>query len=556
MSIVSIAHSDGIAIVRVDNPPVNALSQALRHGLWEAVGTLDADPSVRAVVLACAGRTFIAGADVTEFGKPPVPPLLPDLVDRLEGAAKPWVAAIHGSALGGGFEVAMGCRFRVALDSASVGLPEVALGIIPGASGTVRTPRLAGVATAVDLVTTGRPVRAARAQDRGLVDSVVSGDLVAQAVAFARAAVKQPLPPPISARPVTSPEPAWWEEQRAAISRRAPGEVAPLRALDCLRVAAEKPFAEALAHERAIFLELRGSAQAAAMRHVFFAERAAPRPARLAEVRPREIRVVAVVEGGETAGRIVAALREAGLEVHVIAEDGVRALDAATRNMLGEADLLVEAGAGSADHRQEILVGLDRVGRSDAVVATVAADDTPLGTSEGPGHSGRCIRVRLAGPALEATLLEIASFGASSPEALATGFALAKSLGMLPVLSGTRDFIGERILRRYRQAAEALVRQGIPAAEIDAALRAYGFRRGPFEAVKASNSDLAEPPLAGVASRGEGIADHIVAAMAEEGRVLLDEGAAAKASDIDLVAIHGYGFPRWRGGPMFASGIV
>ena len=164
MSVVTIRREGGIAVVTVDNPPVNALGQALRQGLWDAVGSLD--PQVRAVVLVCAGRTFIAGADVTEFGKPPQAPPLPDLVDRIEGAQKPWVAAIHGSALGGGFEVAMGCRFRVAVESASVGLPEVGLGIVPGASGTVRTPRLAGVEAAVDLVTSGKPVRAGKALSR------------------------------------------------------------------------------------------------------------------------------------------------------------------------------------------------------------------------------------------------------------------------------------------------------------------------------------------------------------------------------------------------------
>lgn len=230
MTVATITRDGDIAVVTVDNPPVNALGQALRQALWDAVETLDADPAVRAVVLICAGRTFIAGADVTEFGKPPVPPHLPDVVARIEGAAKPWVAAIHGSALGGGFEVAMGCRFRVALDSAAVGLPEVTLGIVPGASGTVRTPRLAGVEAAVELVTTGRPVKAAKALSMGLVDAVVTGDLRIAAVDFTRAALAAPLPAPVSARPVTAPDAAWWDDQRKAIAKRAKGEVAPLRA--------------------------------------------------------------------------------------------------------------------------------------------------------------------------------------------------------------------------------------------------------------------------------------------------------------------------------------
>ena len=205
MSVLSIARGGEIAVVTVDNPPVNALSTALRQGLWDAVLELDADPTVKAVVLICAGRTFIAGADVSEFGKPPIEPHLPVLVNRIERAAKPWVAAIHGSALGGGFEVALGCRFRVALDSASVGLPEVTLGVVPGASGTVRTPRLAGVAAAVDLITTGRPVKAAKAKAMGLVDSVVmTGELLPAAVDYARNALAHPLPLPASPTPLPS----------------------------------------------------------------------------------------------------------------------------------------------------------------------------------------------------------------------------------------------------------------------------------------------------------------------------------------------------------------
>ena len=231
MSVVSITREGEIAVATIDNPPVNVLSQAVRQGLWDAVSSLDADPQVRAVVLVCAGRTFIAGADVTEFGKPPTAPHLPDLVDRIEGAQKPWVAAIHGSALGGGFEVAMGCRFRVAVEGASVGLPEVSLGIVPGASGTVRTPRLAGVEAAVELVTSGKPVKAAKALSLGLVDAVFADDLQANALAFARDALTRDLPPPVSVRLVTAPDPGFWDEKRKAVAKAAKGADAPLRAL-------------------------------------------------------------------------------------------------------------------------------------------------------------------------------------------------------------------------------------------------------------------------------------------------------------------------------------
>ena len=552
MSIVSVEHADGIAVVTVDNPPVNALSQALRQGLWETVSALDADPSVRAVVLICAGRTFIAGADVTEFGKPPVPPHLPDLVDRLEGADKPWVAAIHGSALGGGFEVAMGCRFRVALDSASVGLPEVNLGIVPGASGTVRTPRLAGVAVAVELVTSGRPFAAPRALETGLVDAVVSGDLKAEAVAFARMALSRPLPPPVSARPVASPDPAWWGAQREAIAQERPGEIAPLAALDCLRRAAEKPFVEALAEERATFLRLRGSPQAAALRHIFFAERAAPRPAVLSGVQPRPIRSGAVIGDGRTAVETAAILRAAGVAVHAFGGGDVSLRTVAQEPGLITVDLIIVDGEGDPGELTVVLSTLGRICRPDAVLGT--ASSLPGVLSPDLIGPERCVGLRFLGHHGGAGLLEVASFAESSPETLSTGFALAKRLGSIPVLSGPGGFIATRLRERCRAAADALVAEGVPVADIAAALRDYGFRWEPFEAKPdpALGSGALDRAVTGPA----GIAQSLVDAMAEEGRALLAEGVAAKASDIDLVAVHGLGFPRWRGGPMFAGGIV
>lgn len=640
---VSIQHEGEIAVVTVDNPPVNALGQALRQGLWDAVGSLDADPSVRAVVLICAGRTFIAGADVTEFGKPPVPPHLPDLVDRLEQATKPWIAAIHGSALGGGFEVAMGCRFRVALDSASVGLPEVTLGVVPGASGTVRTPRLAGVEAAVELVTTGRPVKAAKALSLGLVDAVVTGDLRVEAVAFARTALTQPLPQPISARPVTSPDAGWWEDQRKAIAKRAKGEAAPLRALDCLRVAAEKPFTDAMAHERATFLDLRASDQAAALRHIFFAERAAPRPAHLADARPRDIRSAAVIGGGTMGAGIAAALRDAGLPVTLIERDeeavqrglqNLRAIfDGAVKRgklteaqaearmdgvtagsdyaLLAETDLVIEAVFEDLAVKRAVFAQLGQTCREGAILATNTSYLDPRLIAEGLPHPDRFIGLHFFSPANVMKLLEIVPTPTTSPETLATGFALARMLGKIPVQAGICEgFIGNRILKRYRAEAEALVRQGTPIAAIDTAMRAHGFAMGPFEAQDLGGLDIAFLQREGARAAGQDVPEtlgdilvragrkgqktgggwydyapgdrtpkssettaslltnHIIAgptltpediaarltgAMADEGRAILSEGIALKPSDIDLVEVHGYGYPRWRGGPMFAS---
>lgn len=643
MPVVTIARQGDIAVVTVDNPPVNALSAALRQGLWDAVAELDADPGVAAVVLACAGRTFIAGADVTEFGKPPVPPHLPDLIARIEAAAKPWVAAIHGSALGGGFEVAMGCRFRVALSDARVGLPEVTLGIVPGAGGTVRTPRLAGVAAAVGLVTSGRPVGAARALDLGLVDAVVQGDLVAEAVAFARAALTRPLPDPVSLRPVAAPDPGFWDEQETSVAKAARGAAAPLRALACLRKAAESDFDAAMAFERETFLDLRGSEQAAALRHVFFAERGAPRPAALRDVEPLPLRRVAVIGGGTMGAGIIAALREAGLPVTLVERDaeavarGIANLDgifagSVRRGKLTEAqagalaagvtgtsdyahiadaDLVIEAVFEEIGVKRAVFDRLGAVCRPDAVLATNTSYLDPRDIAEGLPHPDRFIGLHFFSPANVMKLLEIVPAPETSQRTLATGFALARMLGKIPVRAGICEgFIGNRILKRYRAAAEGLVRQGVPIAEIDAAMRAYGFAMGPFEAQDLGGLDIAYLQREGARAAGQDVPetlgdilvragrkgqktgggwydyapgerkprpslavaellgaairpgaplsrDEISAAMvgemAAEGHAILAEGIALAPADIDLVEIHGYGFPRWRGGPMFAT---
>ncbi|PRD40044.1 UNVERIFIED_CONTAM: ehhadh [Trichonephila clavipes] len=640
MSVVSIEREGEIAVVTVDNPPVNALGQALRQGLWDAVATLDADPDVRAVVLICAGRTFIAGADVREFGKPPVEPHLPDVVNRIEGAVKPWVAAIHGSALGGGFEVALGCRFRVALDGASVGLPEVGLGIVPGASGTVRTPRVAGAAAAVDLVTTGKPVKAAKAQAMGLVDAVLSGDLCEGAIAFARATLEAPLPLPASERPVTDPGAAFWAEQQAAVAKRAKGEAAPLRALACVQKAVQAPFAEALAFERATFLDLRGSDQAAALRHVFFAERAAPRPAHLGDAKPLALRTAGVIGGGTMGAGIAAALRDAGLPVVLIERDaealarGLANLQAifdggvkrgkltpeqAAARMAGvsgatdyaalaDTDLVIEAVFEEIGVKRAVFAELARHCRADAVLATNTSYLDPRAIAEGLANPGRFIGLHFFSPANVMKLLEIVPTPETAPETLATGFALARALGKIPVQAGICEgFIGNRILKRYRAAAEALVRQGVAIAEVDAAMRGFGFAMGPFEAqdlggldiaflqregARAAGLDvpetlgdllvragrkgqktgggwydyapgdrkpqasarvaemLAAAITAGPALDRAAIAERLVGEMAAEGEAILVEGIALSPSDIDLVEIHGYGFPRWRGGPM------
>ncbi|NIX75883.1 3-hydroxyacyl-CoA dehydrogenase NAD-binding domain-containing protein [Microvirga terricola] len=641
---VSISREGVVAIVTVDNPPVNALAQPVRQALWDTVEALDADASVHSVVLICAGRTFIAGADVSEFGRPPMPPHLPDLVSRIEAATKPWIAAIHGSALGGGFEIALGCRFRVALASASIGLPEVTLGIVPGAGGTVRTPRLAGVEAAIDLVTTGKPIRAPRAKALGLVDAIYEEDLLAAAISFAENVVTRQWPASARERLLTPQPTSFWEENERAVAKRSRGEDAPLRALACIRQATESDFSSALAFEREIFLTLRGSAQATALRHVFFAERAASRPAELKGVEPRPIRQVGVIGGGTMGAGIAATLRDAGLPVVLIERDeaalqrglanlrgifeaaakrGRIAADDVNERMAGvtgstdetylsHADMVIEAVFEDLAVKKSVFARLGEVCRPDAILATNTSYlDPQLIAAELVGPE-RFIGLHFFSPAQIMKLLEIVPTADTAPQAVATGFALARMLGKIPVRAGICDgFIGNRLLKTTRMQAERVLLSGGSPSQVDAAMRAFGMSMGPFEAQDLAGLDIAafqrkaargrgEAPFAPVAERlcalgrfgqkagggwydyGTGsrqpqpsnvVADHIAAAAAEaglaprswsnadivdaivlpmvnEGAKILEDRVALRPADIDLVEIHGYGFPRWRGGLM------
>ncbi|WP_349960704.1 3-hydroxyacyl-CoA dehydrogenase NAD-binding domain-containing protein [Rhizobium sp. ZPR3] len=639
---VTITHEGAIAVVTVDNPPVNALSHGLRLALVEAVSTIHADATVSAAVLVCAGRTFIAGADVSEFDKPPIPPHLPDVVAAIEDSRKPWVAAIHGNALGGGLEVALGCAYRVAVASASLGLPEVKLGIIPGAGGTVRLPRLIGAAAALDLVTSGNPVDARKALALGLVDMIAEEELLSAAVAFAREVAGRPKLQPISERSVSAVEDGFWERIEKAVAAKAKREIAPLRALACIRKASEADFATATAFERETFLELRGSAQAAALRHVFFAERAAPRPSEVAGVTPRDIRSAAVIGGGTMGAGIAAALRDAGLPV-VLVERDQAAIDRGLANIkqmfdgsvrrgrmspetaavrvagilgtddygqLAGTDLVIEAVFEDLAVKRTVFGRLAKVCRADTVLATNTSYLDPEEISAGLVQPERFLGLHFFSPAHVMKLLEIVPTGKTATDVLATGFALARLLGKIPVRAGICDgFIGNRILKVARMQAERLLLSGATPLAVDAAMRAFGLPMGLFEAQDFGGLDIAafqrkaarergEASFAPVADRlcamgrfgqkssggwydyqpGErasrpsdtvnaiiaeeaagrsqkawdeaAMADAIVLPIVNEAALILDEGIAARAADIDLVKIHGYGFPRWRGGPM------
>ena len=290
MSEISIHVSSEIAVVTIDNPPVNALSQLVRTGLAKAIVRTEANPQVAAVVLICTGRTFIAGADVREFNKPAKPPHLPDLIEQLEAVQKPWVAAIHGTALGGGLEIALGCRHRLATSDARFGLPEVNLGLIPGAGGSVRLPRLIGPEVALDMIAGGRQVAAQKALEIGLIDSIASGDLLAEAIEMAKKVALLQLANPIISLPIKQPESqAQWQAIKTAINNRARGQLSPLAAIEVVENALKLPAQEALSKERDVFLTLKKSPQSESMRHIFFAERSVAKLAELKGIAPRKL---------------------------------------------------------------------------------------------------------------------------------------------------------------------------------------------------------------------------------------------------------------------------
>jgi 3-hydroxyacyl-CoA dehydrogenase len=633
-----------VAVVTLDNPPVNALSQAVRQALTETAEELDADAAVEAVVLIGAGRVFIAGADVTEFDKPPAPPHLPDVVRHLEDATKPWVAAIHGAALGGGLEIALGCAGRVASPTAVLGLPEVTLGIVPGAGGTTRTPRLVGPEKAIDLVTSGKPASAQAALAMGLIDAIAEGDLLEAAVGLAQRLAHGQRPVAVRLRKVATLTSEAWEERRAAVKKAARGENAPLRAFDCVRKATETDFATASVFERETFLSLRKSDQARALRHVFFAERAAPRPPELKGVAPRALKAIGVIGGGTMGAGIAAAALDAGLAVTLIERDDA-ALARGQANLRGivegavkrgklspqaaqtrlgavvaatdyaalaDVDLVVEAVFEDLAVKRAAFAAAARAVRPDAILATNTSYLDPNAIFAGLPHPERCLGLHFFSPAHIMRLLEIVPAEATAPDVLATGFELARRMGKIPVRAGVCDgFIGNRILKTVRAQAERLLLAGASPTEVDAAMRGFGMSMGPFEAQDLGGLDIAafqrqaarargETPFAPVAERlcalnrlgqktgggwydyapgeraprpsdvvaaeieaaaqaagvtrrrldGDAIQRAIFYPMVNEGAKILAEGVALRASDIDLVKVHGYGFPRWRGGPM------
>ena len=643
--VISISVDGPVAVVIIDNPPVNAASHAVRQGLVDALAQVEAEDAIHAVVLFCAGRTFVAGADVREFGKPPRAPHLPDVVAMLETATKPWIAAIHGTALGGGLEIALGCHYRVADPAAKFGLPEVTLGLIPGAGGTVRLPRLVGPSLALEMMAKGKPIAADVAFANGLVDQVPTENLRETAVQFAAKMAGLPLPRSLTGRDLPDFDQDALSRDIKRIEAKSRGQNSPVAICRAISNAIDMSASDALAAERYIFSSLKKDPQSLALRQIFFAERTATKIPALADVSLPQINHVAVIGGGAMGAGIAAACLLADLAVIMIERDedalsagqsrvaevlsvsrkrGVisaekhdaiqsRFAGATDYAALTDPDFVIEAVFEDMDVKKAVFAQLDAATKPNAILASNTSYLDIQAIAQATSDPSRVIGLHFFSPAHIMKLLELIIPDSASPRAVAAGLALGKRLRKVTVPSGVCDgFIGNRMMSAYRRTCEYMIEDGAMPADVDGAMRDFGFPMGIFEMQDLAGNDIswamrkrqaatrdpavryvdiadklceqgrfgrktgrgwyrydgnvrADDPevealiLAESARKGktrQPISKHaimveILRAMQSEGDEMLTEGIAAKASDIDVVMVNGYGFPRWHGGPMF-----
>jgi 3-hydroxyacyl-CoA dehydrogenase len=514
---------DGVLVVTIDNPPVNAASADMRAGLFAAIRHAVDTSDIDAVVITGAGRNFVGGADIKEFGAPIVPPVLPDVIGLIEGSEKPVVAAINGAALGGGLEIALGCHRRIAATEAKLGLPEVKLGIVPGAGGTQRLPRLTGAAAAIDLIAAGRIIPAAEALSLGIVDGVTAADVTADAVAVATALVGQKLRR-TGELAVPATDVAAVEQAAAKALARARGQLAPVEAVRLVREAGHVSLADGLADERATFVKLRDSDQAKALRHVFFAERAAAKVSGLQGVAPRAVSTIGIVGTGLMGAGIAVSALDAGFRVIGIEQTGeaaakghdriVALLDRAVSSgridadgraerlarlsvagdatQLADADLVIEAVFDDLEVKTELFARLDGIVRPDAVLATNTSYLDPEIIAAATSRPERVLGLHFFSPANVMRLVEVVRCAKTAPDVLATGVSVARRLGKLPVVCGVCEgFVGNRIFSAYRREAEFLLEDGALPHEVDAAMEAYGFAMGPFAVFDLAGLEIA-----------------------------------------------------------------
>ena len=515
--VVSYELVDNIAVISVNNPPVNALSQAVREGILDAVTTAQGDAS-EAIILHCEGRTFIAGADIKEFGKPPQEPGLPSILSAIEDSSKPVIAAIHGTALGGGFEVALACHYRCAIASAKVGLPEVKLGLLPGAGGTQRVPRIAGVKAALELITSGNPVAAPKAKDMGLVDEIIAAeDLKAGAIEYAKGLVESGAPlkriRDITIDPATV-EPGFFDAARKRLARRARGQIAQDKIVSCLEAAVNLPMDEGLERERELFRELVTSPESAAMRHIFFAQRLAAKIKDLPkDTARREVNTVAIIGGGTMGGGIAMCFANVGIPVLMLEIDdealqrgmgiieknykitlgkgkmtedqmGQRlALITGTTDYadLGDVDMVIEAVFENLELKKEIFAKLDGVCKPGAILATNTSYQDIDAIAAATSRPQDVLGMHFFSPANVMKLLEVVRGEKTADDVLATTMAIGKRIDKVCALSRVcYGFIGNRMLGGYGREAQMLLMDGCTPSQVDSALEKFGMAMGPL----------------------------------------------------------------------------
>ena len=640
-----------VLLVTVDNPPVNALGVDVRRGLAAAIEHAEANDAVQAVLIVGAGRNFIAGADIREFGKPPQPPALPDVCNRIEACHKPVIAAIHGAALGGGLEVALAAHYRLAVAGAKLGLPEVQLGLLPGAGGTQRTPRLIGAEAALSLILSGRHASAQEALKLGLVDRVgASDDVLAEGLAYAQellaghAHVRRTRDAQALADRAAAQ--AAIDAARADTAKKSRGLFSPLKIVDCVQAALDLSFDEGLRFERKQFLECLHSPQRAGLVHAFFAEREVQKAPETKSAKPRAIDTVGVIGGGTMGAGIAVAVLDAGLPVTMIERDDAalargrahvekvydgliakgrmkpeakeqilaRFNGSTTYDALANVDLVIEAVFEDMAVKQAVFAELERVCKPGAVLATNTSYldiDAIAGSIE---RAQDVVGLHFFSPANIMKLLEIVVPKQVSADVVATAFELAKKLRKVPVRAGVCDgFIGNRILAVFRTAADHMMEDGASPYQIDKAVREFGFPMGPYQVVDLAGGDIgwatrkrraatrdpkaryvqiadricergwfgqktgrgyyryadgaragkpdpeveaiidAERERAGITPRAftdDEIVRRYMAAMINEGANVVHEKIALRPLDVDVALLYGYGFPRYRGGPM------
>jgi len=646
---VSYERRGSVSLITVNNPPVNALGAGVRQGLVSCLEQANADGETNIIVLTGGGRTFPAGADITEFGKPIVEPMLSDVIAAYENSDKPVVAAIHGTALGGGFELSLGCDYRCAVASAKVGLPEVKLGVIPGAGGTQRLPRLIGVQAALDVIVTGDPVAADKAHTAGIIDLIVDGDLVEGALAYARSLIDDDKPRR-RIRDMTATAPAeLFENYEKSIARRARGYLAPFKCIESVRASVEMDFDAAMINERKIFIECMNSPQSQSQRHMFFAEREAAKVPDVPKDTPvRTIARAGIVGAGTMGGGIAMNFANVGIAVTLleISQEGLdKGLSIIEKNYaatvkkgrlsqadmdkrmslingtldyadFGDVDIVIEAAFEGMALKKEIFGKLDAVCKPGAILAT---NTSTLDVNEIAAATSRpedVIGTHFFSPANVMKLLEIVRADKTSAEVIATTMKLARTIKKVGVLVGVCDgFVGNRMLHAYFSEAQALVEEGALPQQVDKVLYDWGFAMGPFAVMdlagidvgwrirkeRAATRDPSLPYTSTVADRlaemdrfgqktrrgwyiyeegsrvptpdpeveamlkqvseekgisrrdisDEEIFKRCMYQLVNEGAKILDEGIAMRSGDIDVIYIYGYGFPVFRGGPMF-----